>query len=348
MAGDARDGYAELSSKDRERVDAFAVQFAAVKQAAEFFGRRPRRFSVVPEKELRQQQPPLAGAKLLHLVRHGEGFHNVYRSQEFAAGRTPYAKRGNMHEVSPELHDPLLTEKGQAEAAMALAQLRSSPRRASPQLLVTSPMRRAVQTLLVVFEDSVASGVTVLAHELCRETFQGVDPSIYDSRRDRDALAKEFPCVNFKDYVLPAEPPCGKDAAAIGDPMWWHCGSAFGGCEGGVHEAAMVEHAWGFLRWLMARPEQEIGVATHSLFLVALFHGALDPPGGGRWPRPQLFHTGELRSIWVAGGPAPRAEGAILAGWGHLLVGGGLCQGEGEEDDDLVEHQPPVQRRGSM
>lgn len=52
----------------------------------------------------------------------------------------------------------------------------------SPQLLVTSPLRRATQTLLLAFGRSVAEGVPVVAHELCREAFRGPDPSIYDSR----------------------------------------------------------------------------------------------------------------------------------------------------------------------
>jgi len=347
MANAARDGYAEAPVKDQKNIDAWAAEFASIKQAAEYFGRRPVRYTVVPD----DGQPLPAGAKRLHFVRHGEGYHNVYRAKEFAAGRTPHAKRGNLHEVPAELHDPRLTEKGRAEAALAAASLRGRRPAPRPELLVTSPLRRAVQTLLLVFEDAVAAGAPALAHELCREAFRGPDPSLYDSRLSRGALAAEFPGVDFASYVLaPERAPGGEaeEAAAVGDPLWWRCGSAFGGCEGGPHSAAIAEHAWGFLNWLVAvRPEREIAVATHSLFLLALFHGALEPPGGGRWPSPQVFHTGEVRSLVVAGAPPPPAMGGELARWGPALVGPGLGAEEEEAEAEADGAAPPAKRARS-
>eukprot|EP00929_Paragymnodinium_shiwhaense_P005647 TRINITY_DN10789_c0_g1_i1.p1 TRINITY_DN10789_c0_g1~~TRINITY_DN10789_c0_g1_i1.p1 ORF type:complete len:294 (+),score=32.89 TRINITY_DN10789_c0_g1_i1:169-1050(+) len=260
--------------------------------------------------------------KRIHLVRHGEGLHNVFRRTAHEAGRVPKAKRGNVEEVSQDLHDPYLTEKGQAEARQA----RELAKAFQPQLLVTSPLRRAVQTCLSVFKDAVDSKVPIIAHELCREQFHTLDPSIWDSRRGRSLLANEFPGIDFMSYVLPEDtcsessPKPSGEATGPGprlheDPMWWHCGSPYGTCESGTHEASMVEHAYGFLCWLMSRPEHEIGVATHSLWLLALYYGALDRPVSkdGSLPPPDVFHTGELRTLLIEELPAPRACGSQLS-----------------------------------
>mmetsp|Transcript_17160 Transcript_17160/g.54976 ORF Transcript_17160/g.54976 Transcript_17160/m.54976 type:complete len:146 (+) Transcript_17160:323-760(+) len=89
-------------------------------------------------------------------------------------------------------------------------------------------------------------------------------------------------------------------------------------------QVAMVENAWGFLSWLMARPEREIAVATHSLFLLALYHGTLEPEKGGFFSAPQVFHTAELRSVVVVERDAPQAPGRELLAWAPALVGPGL------------------------
>lgn len=322
----ARSGLAELSGPDLERVKRLAISFEAIKQAAEFFGRRPRRFHLLASGPAAASAELPANAKRLHFIRHGEGAHNVWRHEAFAAGRMPHAKRGNAHEVPQDLLDPSLTDKGQDEARAA----RGAASYCEPKLLVTSPLRRAVQTLLLAFRDAVASGTPIIAHELCREQFQGLDPSLYDGRRGRRALAAEFPQVDFESFVL-AEEDCGTAApepsgpvVAGSDPLWWHCGSVFGGCEGGTNEAAVAENAWGFLKWLMARPERDIAVATHSFFLLALYHAALGGLGGGKHCEPQFFHTGELRSLVVLETDPPEAVGGHLSRWGAPLLAQGL------------------------
>lgn len=308
-------GLADASPSDRERITRWAQQYEAVRLAAEFFGRRPRRFRLLPDAPA---QALREGQKRVHLMRHGEGHHNVWRAAEFAAGRTPHAKRGNADEVPPNLHDPCLTEVGMAEARAAQPLTRDL----SPQLLVTSPLRRATQTLLLAFGRSVAEGVPVVAHELCREAFRGPDPSIYDSRRSRAEIAAEFPQVDVQSFVLPEleAPGDQQHRRFLGDPIWWLGDSPLGSCEGGgLHEAAIVEQAHGFLCWLMSRPEREIGVASHCLFLLALLHGGLDPGAEG-YAGPQVFRTAELRSVVIEEVPAPQAPSSLL-GYGPALMG---------------------------
>eukprot|EP00928_Gymnodinium_smaydae_P005210 TRINITY_DN1178_c0_g1_i1.p1 TRINITY_DN1178_c0_g1~~TRINITY_DN1178_c0_g1_i1.p1 ORF type:complete len:533 (+),score=78.39 TRINITY_DN1178_c0_g1_i1:56-1654(+) len=305
----------QAPNADREMVRTDAIRFTSARETAEYCGRRPRRFVMKCEGD----GLPVEKCKRLHFVRHGEGFHNVWRKTEFQAGREPKAKRSNISEVPSELHDPALTDLGRREAVKSQALVREQ--KLSPQLLVTSPQRRAIQTMMLVFEDALSRGVPCLAHELARERVLGGggDPSIYDAHKSRDALAAEFPQIDFEQFVLPPEP--GSDLQ--GDPFWWHQTSLFGPGTKGETPPAFVDRAWHFLSWLMSRPETEIGVATHSLFLLALFHGALELPADQR-DTPQLFHTGELRSILVYEVPSPPVIPNPFASMGLALAGTGL------------------------
>lgn len=317
---------------DQERFSRQAIALEGAKRASEFHGRRRRRFELLPA----TPGPVPLGAKKLHFIRHGEGLHNVWRNAEFDAGRTPRAKRDNIEQVPAELHDPLLTACGRGEAEAAKDKVRTLG--CKPELLVTSPLRRSVQTLLLAFEDAVKAGTTCLAHELAREEVRGGDgdPSIWDSRKPRETLASEFPEVDFRTYVLPPdEGEEGEEGNTVaagaallrGDPLWWRRASPFGSSGEGEDEAAMAERAWHFLCWLMSRPEREIAVASHSIFLLSLFHGALNPLQGQRtYAGPQLLHTGELRSVLVREFPEPqkpRDDKAVIA-WGLALAGRGL------------------------
>lgn len=319
-------GLAEVSAFDAERITRWAASYELLKKAAQFNGRRPRRYAL-RSLGIDEMMPP--GSKRLHFIRHGEGHHNVWRKAAFDAGETPKAKRSNYQEVPQELYDPSLTETGKSEAVLAKAAASSC----RPQLLVTSPLRRAVQTLFLAFEDSIAAGTPIIAHELCREMFHGSDPSIYDARKGRKDLAKEFPTVDFESFVLPEEySDAGPTHALQGiDPIWWHCSSPLGCCEAGygIDEAACVESAWAFLTWIMDRPETDIAVATHSFFLLCLYHSALEPESGDRHPSLQLFNTGELRSVVVAVVDPPIAAGQLCR-WGPALCG---QQGLRSEDE---------------
>ena len=267
--------------------------FDSLKAAAHRESSRQTRFTM---HSVDDATPP--DAKLIFFVRHGEGEHNVWRAAEKAVGRTPTAKRHNVGHFPASLHDPCLTTKGMADAAAAAVAARSLPQ---PGLLVTSPMRRAVQTLLTTFEDAIGAGVPAIAHELCREAFHGTDPSIYDSRLPKEALAATYPPVDFASHVLPPTPAAADGSAPrIDDPLWWTCQSPFRpSSDHGIDEAAIAEHAYRFLQWLMARPEGVIAVATHSNFLLALYHACLD----GCPQSPQVFYTGELRALTVSAAP---------------------------------------------
>jgi len=293
---------------DPERWIKTAAWCEGVKLAVELQGRRQHRFVLLPADDL-QHEP----TKLIHLVRHGQGHHNIADNEEKKKAKRGVKQVAQMVSEVPHLHDPDLTETGREEA------LASQPlgRATNPELLVFSPVRRATQTGFIVFEDKVAAGVPIMAHELCRENLFNTHPSLYDKRKGRSALQKEFPKV---DYSLVLE-----EEGEIDDPLWANLSSPFGPCDRPSF-ATVVEQAWAFLNWLMARPEQEIGIASHSGFLLALFHGCLDPPAGKHphgspYENPQLFRTGELRSVRVkkVDAPTPTTEKSSCERWGSAL-----------------------------
>jgi hypothetical protein len=123
----------------------------------------------------------------------------------------------------PHLVDPALTAKG-IEQAQAL-QDTASVMRPAPELIVVSPMRRAVDTALLafahVFDDpqSTASNavplrrsdlrptVSIVGHELCRESYarseetpvQTPQPqgNICDKRRPLEQIATDYPFIDW-------------------------------------------------------------------------------------------------------------------------------------------------------
>ena len=180
-----RDGFKEMDSAGQTQMRRGMFMYEGVKMTSEMHRKRDRRFVLHTDPSTAP-----ADAKVIYLVCDGEAVHDKWRAAEKAAGRSPAATR-SQDGVPTDLHDPLLTSKGEADAAAAAKEAQKLP---TPELNV-SPLRRATQTGLAVFEHAVTGGVPVFAHELCREGWTGSDPSIFDSRKSRDALEKEFPKV---------------------------------------------------------------------------------------------------------------------------------------------------------
>mmetsp|Transcript_90008 Transcript_90008/g.141031 ORF Transcript_90008/g.141031 Transcript_90008/m.141031 type:complete len:261 (+) Transcript_90008:39-821(+) len=209
--------------------------------------------------------PPAAPSKMVHFIRHGEGYHNVAQTEWRKQGKSaePYDLE---HDPDFKYLDPDLTEKG-VEQAKSLQQRTAEVK---PELLVVSPMRRAIRTGLLAFESQVSGGsLKVLAQELLHETAGG---HTCDKRLPRTDLASEFQQVDFS--LIGEE-----------DPLWSE-----------VRETLpdLATRAARFIEWVMARPEQHVAVATHSGFLRSLLVAVLDPEED---PLDPHFATGEMRSF---------------------------------------------------
>jgi len=102
--------------------------------------------------------------RIITLVRHGQAEHNVTRNRQ--------------------LHDPYLTPLGEAQCHELSKRFPSEP---PVDLLVSSPLKRAIQTTLLGFKKQVESGIKI---ELFAELQETTDwPSATGS--SRDALEKE-------------------------------------------------------------------------------------------------------------------------------------------------------------
>ena len=165
-----------------------ACKYQGAKTVFEMLGKRNQRFVLH-----RDYTAAPAKAKVIYLLVHGEAAHSAWLNAELAAGRDGTATRENASKVPPELHDPLLTPKGEASAAAAAERARELP---PAELVVVSPMRRATQTGLAAFAGAIDAGAPVVSHELCREAWDGSDPPLWQSRLARDALKEAYPQVD--------------------------------------------------------------------------------------------------------------------------------------------------------
>eukprot|EP00435_Cladocopium_sp_Y103_P020855 s2199_g5.t1 len=235
-------------------------------------------------KGMRKALPNYCAAKLIHWVRHGQGYHNLMAEacQQLGVnfselGTYEEAKKATFHPyVNDAIKDPPLTCLG-VDDAKALWPLAKT---LTPELLVVSPLRRATETILIAFKDAVSNGVPVLAHGACREQI-GVHTC--DRRSSRTDYVEIFPKVDVS-YVKHDE-----------DPTSWTQRES---------KLELAQRAHDFLLWLLQRPETEIVVGTHSAFLMGLFHIALEISDDSM---KQFFKTGELRSILVSPDEVARA-----------------------------------------
>ncbi|HEY5475187.1 MAG TPA: histidine phosphatase family protein [Tepidiformaceae bacterium] len=191
----------------------------------------------------------------VYLLRHGESaFNAVY----------------DVTGVDPGIIDARLTERGR-EQVRALSE---TVRRLGCELVVTSPLTRAIETALGLFDGPAAPPIVVAA--LMRERLGDA----CDIGRPPSALAREFPMLDFRH--LPE--------------TWWHTGELDArGVPIESHEQAkdrIVE----FRAWLAGRTEQSILLVGHAGFLYRL--------GGVDLANAELSRLSAER--WTANIPAMR------------------------------------------
>jgi broad specificity phosphatase PhoE len=165
--------------------------------------------------------------KSVFCIRHGEStFNAAFR----ATG------------VDPLHHDAPLSEEGHRQVVDA----RQSLHRISFELVVASPLTRALQTAAGLFAEH-PSRPPILVEALHREFAE----SSCDVGRPRSVLAQEFP-----DLVLDHLPD-----------VWWHADGEpdHRGICVEPHESLQARIAE-FRMWLARRPEQTIAVVGHHTF----------------------------------------------------------------------------------
>ncbi|PUU75615.1 histidine phosphatase superfamily [Tuber borchii] len=177
--------------------------------------------------------------RIITLVRHGEGQHNATRNFQ--------------------IHDALLTPLGETHCHELSKEFPSEP---PVDLLVSSPLRRTIQTTLLGFKKQVESGVKV---ELLAE-LQEVGKSPCNTGSSRDDLEKEelFKELDFSGL------PDDWTSKALYAPLDPHP----------LSERARVAR-----KWLRSRSESHVVVVLHGNFIHYVTE-ALDSNGnlpGTRW-----------------------------------------------------------------
>ena len=164
-------------------------------------------------------------------IRHGE---STFNAAHEATGRDP----GHV--------DARLTDRGQRQVAAARRALRGTPF----DLVVTSPLTRALQTTAGIFAEH-PSRPEILVEVLHRECQE----SSCDIGRAASVLAHEFP-----DFRIDHLPETWWYAEGEADPRGFH-----------IEPRQMFDaRVAGFRDWLTARPERAIAVVGHATFFYHL------------------------------------------------------------------------------
>jgi broad specificity phosphatase PhoE len=162
----------------------------------------------------------------VHLIRHGQSQFN--------------AAFDSVLRVDPMIFDPHLTDLGRAQAA-ALAR---DPRWRRVERVVVSPLTRAIQTAMHIFDGHAAPWHVEALHRE-RTEHSG------DVGRSPALLKRDFPHLDF-DHL---------------DDPWWHHDPGAPDTIAIESQAQLDARVASFAAWLAARPEREIAVVGHGAFL---------------------------------------------------------------------------------
>ncbi|KAF4434119.1 Histidine phosphatase superfamily clade-1 [Fusarium acutatum] len=160
--------------------------------------------------------------KTIHLVRHGQAVHNL----------------GEAYNVLP---DTDLTPLGQEQARGLISKC---PKLANVDLIVSSPLRRTLQTTLLAFSSQLECGLQIVALAEVQE----VSDMNCDTGSDLSLIKTEFQQqpVDF----------------SLVEPGWQIKEGKWAPAVGSIEERARAAR-----QWLSERPESEIVVVTHGCFL---------------------------------------------------------------------------------
>jgi broad specificity phosphatase PhoE len=169
--------------------------------------------------------------KRVHCIRHGQSTFNA---------------AFELQRIDPLHWDAPLTEMGHEQVAVAAAEVRDIPY----ELIVTSPLTRAIQTTLGLFANHPSADRIRVESLHCEHLASSCDVG-----RAPDALRREFPGLAF-DHL---------------EEVWWHRDGEPD--ERGIvfePDETLLERVRHFHRWLEARPETLIAVVGHGTFFYHL------------------------------------------------------------------------------
>lgn len=220
-------------------------------------------------------------------MRHGQGYHSI-------------AEQGH------DIRDPHLTGHGEEQCRLRRA---AFPHHDKVELLLASPLRRALQTCAITFMPCLDRGMEIIALPMAEECSEA--PS--DTGSDPQFLKDEFRDRLRGDHVRFDE---------VKDGWYLHEG------EYATNPAALIRRAAKLRRWIKAQPEKEVVLVAHGFFNHYLT-GDVNENGEQTTP---WWNEAELRTFEFVDGDGSGAEVRPYEG-GDALVDGedaALIQETGE------------------
>ena len=239
--------------------------------------------------------------KIVHFQRHGQGYHNLLGDVLRDVGIKP-----DIHSsdpainpwLRPEIVDSPLTELGkrQCEGQRAVASL------LKPEVMIVSPLLRAVQTAKLSFADYTTTVVAAaaaavennnndgsesgngsipwIAHEGCREELGWL---VCNKRRPLSEIQADFPELHF------FSPDDDNNGMMTEEDTLWNP-SKF---ESETHKGNRI---YDFLvNFIAERPEHNIAVVCHSAWLSHMCNAVIDCDGDANLT--SWFDVSEIRSM---------------------------------------------------
>jgi broad specificity phosphatase PhoE len=223
--------------------------------------------------------------KIVHFQRHGQGYHNLMGDILRDVGIKPdiFSKDPAVNPwIRPEIVDSPLTETGKKQCE----QQRDIASKLAPEVMIVSPLLRAVQTAKLSFVDYVApidptssttnndNNIPWIAHEGCREELGWLT---CNKRRPLSTIKIDFPQLQF----LPDDVT---DEDTYWDPSNFES------------EISKGNRIYDFLvNFIAQREERNIAVVCHSAWLSHMCNSVIDC--GGDTKLTSWFDTSEIRSM---------------------------------------------------
>jgi broad specificity phosphatase PhoE len=233
--------------------------------------------------EMEQSTPAITLFKTIHFLRHGQAQHNINAERMKKEGCSHDAFLKAMQ--TDDQFDAALTALGVEQARVASTT--AAPQRVAPtlNLVVASPLSRAIDTADLVFPAHTAT-----CSRVCLEPIREINGWLVNAKRmRRSELAAKYPAWEFSQLSTEED----VQWAAHGDILE-------------SHESTQAR-AYETLQWLWARPEQNIALVGHGGIFGLLTndhaHIKSEPGVGAR------FENCELRSCKLyltEDGPEPR------------------------------------------
>eukprot|EP00986_Skeletonema_menzelii_P015018 scaffold10835_cov153-Skeletonema_menzelii.AAC.7 len=250
---------------------------------------------------------PSTITKLVHFQRHGQGTHNqLYKEWTDRTG-IPIDLSETIPELNPlllpDIIDAPLTDKGRNQCIEQ--RIDKSKYLGGVELIVVSPLVRALETACITFHDHLPSTDNInggeegvvrwIAHEGIREELGLL---LCNQRRPLKETRLEFPHVDFSLLT--------QNESESEEDVYWkqHCertsmNNADDGTTPQRESMEDISHrAYDFLvEYLYHRPEREIAVVGHSAWLLAMTNAVLEFEGSGDAEDfGTMFGQAELRS----------------------------------------------------